>query len=217
MFVEIKSEAFFNSAESDGNLINQKALTDDYGLVYYHGKTLKGQLKDIGFWIYKKYMNVDCLKANKFLDIFLFLFGSSKQELMERGITSSIPVNLEGAMKLSSLELDEETKSFFKDWFEFEHQKNYITLTKDELIKAQTNDRTQIKIIDGIVKSGCLMTFQTVKEGLIFESSIEIDEDSLYSEVEIFEVLVRIVSGFRKIGAGVNRGRGNIKTSLVII
>lgn len=215
LFVKIKSEAFFNSAESNGNMINLKALTDENGFVYFHGKTLKGQLKDTGFWIYEKYKSVDEKKAEKFLKILLYLFGTSSQELKERGYMNFFINNLEGAMKVSSLELDDETQKFFESWFQSDRQKKYITLTKDELIKAQTNDRIQIKIKDGIVEDGKLMTYQTVKEGLEFEATLEIGCMSDFTESDIYEVLERVVKGYRKIGASVSRGRGNIETSLV--
>ncbi len=212
--VKIDSEAIFNSGESDGNIVQMKVLTDEDGFVYYHSKTLKGQLKDVALWIYKEYKKLDDKKAKRFIEIVCELFGFNKEEYEYHQIDTTIKLYELGKLKVGHLELDEETKDFFYKWFEVEKDKSYITLSKHELIQAQTKIRTNISIVDGVVKKGGLVNFHTVRQGLTFYSTIEVD-DTVVDEKEITEVLKLITGGFKRIGANAHRGRGCITAEII--
>lgn len=217
LIVKIDSEAIFNSGESDGNIVQMKVLTDEQGFVYYHSKTLKGQLKDQAIWIYKEYKKLDTEKAKDFIKIVSELFGLNKEECENHDIPKEIYEELglydSGKLKVGHLQLDDETKDFFNQWFELQKSKQYTTLSKHELIKAQTKIRTNISIEDGVVKKGGLVNFHTIREGLTFYSVLEVEETKSTKEA-VKKVLELIIGGFRRIGANTHRGRGCITAKI---
>lgn len=223
--VTIDSEAIFNSGETDGNAVQMKVLTDEDGFVYYHSKTLKGYLKTQAMAIYMEYVKLDKAKAKTFLKIINKLFGFNDAECNYYKIPKEEITRYEiGSLKVGHLQLDEETKDFFKKWFKLQELNEYITFSKHELIKAQTKIRTNIAIEKkadkrGVVKKGGLLNFHTVREGLTFYSELVVEDinwtedgeeesTSIEREAEIFRTLQLIAGGLRKIGANTHRGRG---------
>lgn len=141
--VELKTETIFNSGESDSNIVQTKALTDADGFVYFHSKTLKGQLKDRAFWLYDRYSESKDgeEKAKKMANAIAYLFGIEEQELISRypnvknsdkdpesekfeGFIKSLdydlyptfqkdPLYCEGHLKIGCLEFSQEFKEMF--------------------------------------------------------------------------------------------------------
>ncbi len=89
----------------------------------------------------------------------------------------------------------------------------YYRISPHDLIKAQTHIRTRIQLEDGVSKNKMLNTFHTVRKGLIFYSRVSFQEGISY---EIIKDLAKIVYSFRRIGAGIHRGRGEVKARLFI-
>lgn len=134
--IELKSETIFNSGEAENNIVNMKALTDDDGFVYFHSKTLKGQLKDQAFWLYDKYCDVitsdstgiALVKAKKYANMIVELFGIEQEELKNRYIGKN-DSNNESVKELKNGEEKEEVKQF----------KGYLNLDKSDILYAEGN------------------------------------------------------------------------------
>lgn len=214
--VKLVSEAIFDSGEMDGNLVQTKVLADPYGFVYFHGKSLKGQLKRQAFWILEQYKEMGQEeRARDFYYSMIKLFGMNKEEHDQYGIDSVnyTKVEPQGVMKLSHLQLDERIREQFRALQKItsNHMDDFI-LSPYELIEAQTNIRTGIQLENGVVKQGRTTTYHTVKDGLIFYAYVSLPE--CLSE-EIIEDLRRIVHSYRRIGAGIHRGRGEVQSRLI--
>lgn len=203
----LESEAIFNSAEADGNLVQMKVLADEDGFVYFHAKTLKGQMKDVAFWIYEKYKSIDLPYANQFLKDTVSLFGISKQEIEDRNLQNESLSSCEGIMKIGNIELKNEIKDFFRQLYIEDDESKYHRITRHDVIDAQTEVRTSIQIQDGVAKNNGFVTYHTVKNGLEFYCEVTID-DSGEDSTTLAETFEKIVKATRRIGAGTQRGRG---------
>ncbi|MBS4534353.1 hypothetical protein GOQ29_01830 [Clostridium sp. D2Q-14] len=215
--IEICSEAIFTSGEKEQNLVESRAQTDQYGFVYFHAKTLKGQLKRQAFWLLKQYVNMNKDLAVSFYDSIIKLFGinyiEAKNIKDKYGLELSGESQRSGLMRLSNLELDEKLRNYFIAFQKEDESNKYYRISPHDLIEAQTNIRTGIQLKDGVVKDKMFHTFHTVRKGLVFYSTVFFEEDLSDSVVED---LVRIVYSFRRIGAGIHRGRGEIKSRLLV-
>lgn len=228
--VEIISEAVFNSGEEEKNTVNQKVLADENGFVYMHAKTFKGQLKKQALWLCKRYENIDLAKQNggnrpsvenRFLKSIEKLFGLGPQEykfiFSSEGDKDPKAGELaieprQGIMKVGNLELDERIRSYFMDIQSEDIQAGYYRISPADILQAQTNIRTGIRIENGVAKENMMRTYHTVKDGLVFYSRLRFDEEPY----DYIEDLNKVIKLFRKIGAGTNRGRGKVKASLLV-
>nr|WP_131464525.1 RAMP superfamily CRISPR-associated protein [Acetivibrio straminisolvens] len=222
--VKICSEAIFNSGERERNLVQTKVLSDPYGFVYFHAKTLKGQLKRQAFWLLKQYAKIDYIKgtnhAASFIKSYEKLFGEPNED--EKEIIKKYVKEYEskwkspGLMRLSNLELDIAIRNYFINLQNEDKENDYYRISPHDLIEAQTNIRTNIQLDDGIVKDKMFHSFHTVKDGLTFYSTISFEEDvSETNEPDLLKDLSRIIRSFRRIGAGIHRGRGEIEAHLL--
>lgn len=234
--VTLKTEAIFNSGEADSNIVHSKALTDDNGFVYFHSKTLKGQLKDRAFWLYDRYSEASDGKdsAKKMANAIAYLFGIEQEELMSRypkdksnkytefveRLDETIqrdPLYCEGHLKIGNLEFDEELRELLNEVkSSFSEDGNYINFSNDALIKAQTNIRTSISIgKNGVTEDKFLRKYHTIRSGFKFESKIEYiptnDEKAKSFESE----LKMIVKSLDRIGSRTNRGRGKVVSKFI--
>ncbi len=213
--VQICSEAIFSSGEKERNLVQSRVLADRYGLVYLHAKTLKGQLKRQAFWLLRQYQSFDDRRAETFLDSVIQLFGINSMELEMiklkevRNFSSS---SHQGIMKLSPLELDKRLRNYFIALQEKDARDKYYRISPHDLIEAQTHIRTGIQLEDGRTKDKRLTTYHTVKEGLVFYSSLSFDTDP----TDYLADLQRIVHSLERIGAGIHRGRGQVAACLLV-
>lgn len=240
--VSLDSEAVFNSAESESNTVHMKALIDECGFVYFHSKTLKGQLKDQALWLHEKYRAVDTDFANKFVDSIEVLFGMNTDERKlalgdeaEDHEKMTCQKVVQGIMKLGNLELPKAVKDHFNAMIEAGGESDYFKVTRHDIINAQTNIRTSIKTEGGAAKEGALFTYHTVKSGMTFHADIEF-ADFMYRYREEkgedgkkkktlacveagwqdhIENLDRIIGSFKRIGAGTRRGRGKLQARLL--
>ena len=210
--VRICSEAIFSSGEKERNLVHNKVLTDRYGLVYFHAKSLKGQLKRQAFWILRQYGRFDPERQASFLTSVSALFGINRAELQRINMESEFSLCGEGMMKLSSLELDKRIRKYFIALQSQDARDEYYSISPHDLIEAQTRIRTGIQLEDGKAKDKRLTTYHTVKEGLIFYSSLSFDANP----VPYLEDLHLIVRSLDRIGAGIHRGRGEVETRLLV-
>ena len=219
--VEICSEAIFTSGEKEGNLVQSRAQTDDHGFVYFHAKTLKGQLKRQAFWLLKQYAAMDLsgdkVSAPNFYESIVKLFGINKEEkgliATKYGLHYSGKGQAPGLMKLSNLELDEKLREYFIAQQKIDEKEGYFRISPHDLIEAQTHIRTGIQLEDGVAKNKMLNTFHTVRKGLKFYSKVSFDEEVNNTLIKDF---AQIVYSFRRIGAGIHRGRGEIKAKLLV-
>ena len=216
--VEICSETIFTSGEKESNLIQTRAQTDVHGFVYFHAKTLKGQLKRQAFWLLKQYAAMDPsagkVRTQAFYESVVRLFGINKEEINSKCKLEYSEQRPEpGLMKLSNLELDERLTNYFIAQQKIDEEKDYYRISPHDLIAAQTHIRTGIQLEHGVAKNRMLNTFHTVRKGLIFYSTLSFDEEVSSA---LINDLARIVYSFRRIGAGIHRGRGEIKASLLI-
>jgi len=211
--VRICSEAIFSSGESESNIAHTKVLADRYGFVYFHAKSLKGQLKRQAFWLLEQYKSIDDQRAKSFFHSIVKLFGINQKEI---DIYYSKPEDFkqheQGLMKLSHLELDEHIRAYFIKMQNEDEDKEYYNLSPHELIEAQTHIRTGIQIVDGVVKDKMLTTFHTVRKGLVFYSRLSFDNNPS----DYLNDLHLIIRSFRKIGAGIHRGRGEIQARFLV-
>lgn len=215
--VRIMSEAIFSSGESEPNLVHSKVLSDRYGLVYFHGKSFKGQLKRQAFWLLRQYQGCDERAAEAFLHSIAELYGMNREELdfYCRGMgptTRNISLHRNGIMKIGNLQLDDQIRALFQELQMKDIEQNYSLLSPHDLIEAQTNIRTGIQLEDGVIRDKMLNTYHTVKQGLIFYSKLHFDADP----TPYLPDLQRIVRSFRRMGAGIHRGRGEVKARLLI-
>ncbi len=224
--IEISSEAILTSGEKERNTVQTKAQTDPYGFVYFHSKTLKGQLKKQAFWLLDKFISSDKDKAQSFYQSIVVLFGTNADETRkleekynkknEEVIKLNKNPQNPGIMRLSNLELDKELRDYFIGFYrDKEDEKDYYRISPHDLIEAQTHIRTGIQIKDGIAKNHMLNTFHTVRKGLVFYSTITIEELSNEITDKGIENLAYIVYSLRRIGAGIHRGRGEITARLL--
>lgn len=211
--VRLQSEAIFASGEKERNLVHSKALTDPYGFVYFHAKSFKGQLKKQAFGLWKQYDKVDSQRADSFLHSLITLFGINHLEMSAYKIKSRGEWLKENSgIALTNLELAESIRNYFINLMEEEVEKGYIHFSASDLVEAQTNIRTQIELDNGTAKDKRLTTIQTVKEGLIFYSTVTFLEPP--TEILLAD-LKQIVNSLSRIGAGIHRGRGEVEARLL--
>lgn len=229
--VELITETIFSSGESDSNIVNNKALTDKDGFVYFHSKTLKGQLKDRAFWIY------DCYRfstngekeARRMANAIAYLFGIEEEELqsrypvkkdqesfisyLEEGFQTK-PLYCEGHLKIGNLEFNKDFRDALKSLQNGEN--GYKNYSEDALIKAQTNIRTNISVGEnGVVENKHLGQYHTVQNGFKFESILEYIPFNDKKASSFKDELSLIVKSLKRIGASTNRGRGKVVAYLV--
>lgn len=206
--VTLLSEAIFNSGEEEQNLVNEKVLTDENGFVYFHAKTLKGQLRSRGAWIAKRLEELDKEKdedkraSTGFNESIEKLFGSEFQKTAPK----------RGMMTLSNLELNKEVQNYLMALNREEHEDIYYNITPYDLMEAQTNKRPRIQTQNGVAKEHMMMTYHTVKDGLVFYSQINLLEKVSQKDLV---ALNAVVSSMEWLGASINRGRGKIKAQLL--
>lgn len=215
--IEICSEAIFTAGEKERNIVQSRAQTDKYGFVYFHAKTLKGQLKRQAFWLLGQYSNIDKSLSDSFYDSIIKLFGINYVEakIVNEKYELDIPKECQqaGLIRLSNLELDEKLRKYFIQLQKEDAENGYYRISPHDLIEAQTHIRTGIQLEDGVAKDKMLSTFHTVRKDLVFYSKVIFEEKP--SDITIND-LARIVYSFRRIGAGIHRGRGEVKSRLFI-
>lgn len=219
--IKICSEAIFTSGETESNLVQSRAQTDVYGFVYFHAKTLKGQLKRQAFWLLKQYAAMDSsageTRTHAFYESIVRLFGINKAEIESNENRHKFKYygrrQDSGLMKLSNLELDERLRTYFIAQQKIDEEKDYCRISPHDLIAAQNHIRTGIQLENGVAKNKMLNTFHTVRKGLTFYSTVSFEEEV---NSALIDDLARIVYSFRRIGAGSHRGRGEIEASLLI-
>lgn len=217
--IEICSEAIFNSGEKEGNLVQSRAQTDKHGFIYFHAKTLKGQLKRQAMWLLKQYINIDSKLADEFYRSIVNLFGINNEEvsniyenynILYRGDYPSV-----GIIKLSNLELDKRIRQYFVDYQSEDKDQMYYRISPHDLIEAQTHIRTGIQLEYDIAKNRMINSFHTVKKGLFFYTTVSFEETNMLTD-SLLQDFARIVYSFKRIGAGIHRGRGEIKSKLLV-
>ncbi|MRN53123.1 hypothetical protein [Paenibacillus monticola] len=205
----LRSEAIFGSGEKERNLVQSKALTDAEGFVYFHAKSLKGQLKRQAIWLQQQYDSFDREQGVAFQGSIAALFGLNSWELDESIAEPYKKVLREhGIMKFSHLELPASVREYFRAMLAEDRANGYIQLSQHDLIEAQTHIRTGIQC----GKDKMLTTFHTVKKGLIFYSTLTFDEDPAVH----LPALTRIVYSLNRIGANIHRGRGEVSARLLV-
>ncbi|MNO41156.1 hypothetical protein D3C76_313220 [compost metagenome] len=234
--ITLLSEAIFSSGAKEPNLVQSRVLTDQDGFVYFHAKTLKGQMKRSAMWILRQYAELDSDRAIQFFQSIVKIFGFNREELENlqedySGATQGTEpckfidaVKLEnnpilsqqGMMKLGHLELPRKVRDYFKNLYDeqLKSDDQNIYLSRHDLIEAQTHIRTGIQLDDGVVKDGMFTSYHTVRQGLIFYAPIIFEQSP---EEEVLWELARIVRAMDWIGAGVHRGRGEIKAQLLAL
>lgn len=232
----LRSEAIFSSGEKERNLVQSKVLADRHGFVYFHAKSLKGQLKRQAFWILEQYRNIGIEHAKSFFASIVVLFGINEEEInnfFPRELTLDDPAFQQtychqqpGILRLGHLELDERIRNHFIALQAEDEDEEYYRITPHDLIEAQTHIRTGIQVKDGTALDGMLTTYHTVKQGLAFYSSLTLEPQTYESKNQIIlnqqdmaghlANLQRIVSSFRRIGAGIHRGRGEASARLLV-
>ena len=180
--IEIGSEAILTRGEKESNLVQARAQTDVHGFVYFHAKTLKGQLKRQAFWLLKQYASMDPsagkARAQAFYKSVVRLFGINKEETNSKcKLEYSGQGRDPGLMKLSNLELDEKLRNYFIAQQKTDEEKEFYRISPHDLIAAQTHIRTGIQLEHGVAKNRMLNTFHTVRKGLIFYSTVSFDEE----------------------------------------
>lgn len=215
--IEICSEAIFTNGEKERNLVQSRAQTDPYGFVYFHAKTLKGQLKRQAFWLLEQYSKINTRLAHSFYNSIIRLFGINPMEIKtireKIGLELSKEVQQAGVIRLSNLELDENLRNYFIELQKEDTTNGYYRISPHDLIESQTHIRTGIQLEDGVAKDKMLNTFHTVRKGLVFYSTVFFEEKLSDG---VIKDLARIVYSFRRIGAGIHRGRGEVKARLFI-
>ncbi|WP_026895709.1 RAMP superfamily CRISPR-associated protein [Clostridiisalibacter paucivorans] len=212
--ITLKSEAIFNSGEEEQNLVNDKVLADELGFVYFHGKTLKGQLRKKAKWIEEKIEKIKGKEGVKpFKQSIIKLFGSEfggGKEQLEESSQIVIP-SQRGIMTITNLELPKNIRDYFKNINDYKDEDYKIT--PYDMIKAQTQKRTRIQIKEsGTVENGMMMTYHTVKDGLVFYSEIGFLERIDFKDLISLNIVVKSLDS---IGSSINRGRGKIKAELL--
>ncbi|RAU94350.1 hypothetical protein [Paenibacillus sp. YN15] len=220
--LRLLSEAVFRNGEKERNLAQSRAQTDACGFVYFHAKSLKGQLKRQALWLVQQYVAMGEqgeTRARAFLDSMDTLFGVNVWELERaweprdfmRGYLKmkqqANGLRGQGIMKLTHLELPPEVREYFRDMVTGGEE-----FSIHDLIEAQTHIRTEIQLEAGQAKEKMLNTYQAVKRGLVFQSRLFFEENP----AAVLPDLLRIISSLDRIGAGVHRGRGQVEAKLLI-
>lgn len=211
--VKICSETIFDSGEKERNLVQSRVLTDRYGFVYFHAKSLKGQLKRQAFWLLEQYRSFDRARAASFLHSLVQLFGMNREELKLHAAEQMemYPATCQGILRLGHLELDERIRKYFMALQAEDVRKGYCSISPHDLIEAQTHIRTSIQLEQGVVKDKRLTSYHTVRKGLLFYSPLSFTANA----ADYLGDLQRIVYSLSRIGAGIHRGRGEVKTRLL--
>lgn len=223
--ITLKSEAIFNSGEEEQNLVNDKVLADEYGFVYFHAKTLKGQLRRRARWLGNKLAKIngeDNIPAYE--ESIIKLFGSEYQggsvqsksgDKKNEELNTRVPdYNHRGIMTLTNLELEKELRDYFRSINNDDNENDLeYKITPYDMIEAQTNRRTRIQLGEGgTCEEHMMMTYHTVKDGLVFYSEINLLDEINGKDLA---VLNAIVNSLDNIGSSINRGRGKIKAVLL--
>lgn len=218
--LRLLSETVFSSGEKERNLVQSRALTDRYGFVYFHAKSLKGQLKRQALWLVQQYIamgEAGKIRAKAFLDSMDILFGVNKWELEKAWTPQDFMHSYlhckqevgglrgQGIMKLTHLELPQVVRDYFRNIV------GSAEFSVHDLIAAQTHIRTEIQLEEGVVKDRMLNTYQAVKKGLVFQSRLFFDEDP----TSVLPDLLRILYSLDRVGAGIHRGRGEVEAKLL--
>ncbi|MBD2847065.1 hypothetical protein IDH44_17850 [Paenibacillus sp. IB182496] len=222
--VQLRSEAIFSSGEKAFGLVQSKALTDPDGFVYFHAKSLKGQLKREAFWLLKQYMQIDQQRAASFCEHMDFLFGLNPELELKKDKYKPLVAHLyerqedrlnvtEGKMKLGHLELPRAVRHYYKSMLEQDEEQGYVRISSHDLTAAQTERRVGIQLEEaGSARKKHFTSYHAVKEGLIFYAPVHF---MCSPSCECLDDLVRIVAAFRHIGASIHRGRGEVEANLL--
>jgi len=211
--VRLLSEAIFASGEKESHLVHSRALTDRYGFVYFHAKSLKGQLKKQAFWLLDRYRSLDMEKAGHFLKSIERLFGLNGNERELHWPESKERHASQGIMRLSALELPAAVKNDFLQMMKDDEEEEYYALSIHDLIAAQTYIRSGIELENGTAKDKSLTTYHTVREGLVFYASVSFESMPLQEDLDNLD---RIVRSLDRIGAGIHRGYGEVEARLFL-
>ncbi|QDR78904.1 hypothetical protein [Sporomusa termitida] len=208
--VRLRSEAIFSSGEKESNQVQDRVLTDRYGLVYLHAKTLKGQLKRQAFWLLERYRSFDQARAQAFLKAMAVLFGMNGEEASLTGLSPDRRLLYQpGIMQLGHLALDERLRQYL---IGLQDGGGEGLLGPLDLIEAQTHIRTGIQLEEGTAKEGRLTTYHTVKPGLTFYATVRFTADP----EPYLDDLQRIICSLKRLGAGIHRGRGLVDSRLLL-
>ncbi|WP_019537484.1 hypothetical protein [Paenibacillus ginsengihumi] len=211
--VRLLSEAIFASGEKESHLVHSRALTDQYGFVYFHAKSLKGQLKRQAFWLLERYRCFDMAIAMQFFNSIERLFGINGNERSIHWPESKERYASQGIMRLGALELPADVKRHFLQMMQEDKDDEYYSLSPHDFIAAQTYIRSGIELEKGKAKDKRLVTYHTVREDLVFYSPVTFE--SVPSKEEL-DHLNRIVRSLDRIGAGIHRGHGEVEARLFI-
>ncbi|MCS7461182.1 hypothetical protein N0M98_13595 [Paenibacillus doosanensis] len=211
--IRLLSEAIFASGEKESHIVHSRALTDRDGFVYFHAKSLKGQLKRQAFWLLEQYRSFDLEKAKAFLHSIERLFGLNGNERSIHWPGSEERYSSQGTMRLGALELPAAVKSYFLKMMKDDEADEYYTLSTHDLIAAQTHIRSRIEVKNGTAKDKSLTTYHTVREDLVFYATVSFESRP---HAEDLENLNRIVCSLERIGAGIHRGHGEVEARLFL-
>ena len=182
--IELKSETVFGGDGSVLGTADIEIQTDEYGLPYMAGRTLKGLIREQAEW-YNSFLP----KEKRLDQEILRLFGEPRKD------------NHDG-LKFGPAKLADAIYEFVK--------KHHIEAV--EVLNAVTNVRSMTSIDEtGKAANGTLRQVRVMKPGFRLYAPVFANAELSERERELFEKAVKLV---RHVGVMRNRGKGEVKCRL---
>ncbi|HHV26928.1 MAG TPA: hypothetical protein GXX63_07005 [Tissierellia bacterium] len=193
--VELLTESIFGSGQSIPGDVDLEIVYDEYGFPYMKSKTFKGNLRE------QVEKVISILKDEP--------YGLNYAEYVERLFGSeNNGLNNWKTLKFSDCQLDKDIKEVLV--YAIRNGK----VNKNEIMRSLTDVRSFTSIDNnGISKDGTLRHVRVIKKGLKFNVTVSCGRQ--LEDIEL-SILAAGVSSLRHIGTMRTRGKGQIKSRLLI-
>ncbi len=192
--VELLTESIFGNGQAIPGEVDLEIVYDEYGFPYMKSKTFKGNLRE------KVEEIVEILKKNYGLNYEKYikrLFGSENDG-----------VNNWKTLKFSDCQIDKNIRKVLIHAIENKY------ISKNEVMRSLTDVRSFTSIgEDGVSEEGSLRHFRVIKKGLKFNVIVNCERQ--LEDIEL-SILAAGISSLRHIGTMRTRGKGEIKSRLLM-
>ena len=202
--IELLSETIFGSGQALPGAVDLEIVHDENGLPYLKGKTLKGKLRE------EIQAIVDLIKeTNPNIDFNKYVVNMFGKEAKEHSVRS----NKDDLDKISKIKFSDcKIPKNVQTGIEYGIREGIFD--RDEVLRSLTNFRDFTSIDEnGVAQTGSLRRYRTIKKGLYFFTELHIEEE--LAEMERV-LLAAGVSTLRHLGSMESRGKGKVKSSLLL-
>lgn len=204
--IELLSDTIFSGGESIVSVSDIDILYDEYGIPYYKGKSIKGNIREIIDVIIENQKLYDKDKSKINEETATKLFG---KKFINKGKENYRDDQTQGSLKFQNASLKSQAREVLK------YLVDSKTINKDEILQSLTDIRyaTKINYKTGTSEDKSLRSMRILNRGLIFYSDIYSEEKLNENELGI---LICGVKGLRNLGTLRSRGKGEVQCTLLV-